>query len=143
MEANGKKEIQIVIDKYAECYLNKDLNKLMGLFASDSDIITIGSGKADWIKGHDKLKNSFKRDFSQADNIRLLFDNITITILDKVAWVSSSLTMYAIINKVDVVLPGRISMVLKKEDKNWLFTHMHYSIPAEKPGKRVPWNEYY
>ncbi|MDD3985480.1 MAG: hypothetical protein PHY59_06290 [Methanobacterium sp.] len=47
MEANGKKEIQIVIDKYAECYLNKDLNKLMGLFASDSDIITIGSGKAD------------------------------------------------------------------------------------------------
>ena len=138
-----KKEIQMMIDKYAECYLNKDLNGLMSLFVSDPDFVVIGTGKEEWIKGCDQLKESFKRDFSQADDIKLFFDNISISISGKVAWVSAALCMHALVNGVDVVLPGRISMVLIQKNKKWFFTHIHYSIPAEKPEERELWNEYY
>jgi ketosteroid isomerase-like protein len=145
MEANAevKKEILKIIDKYAECYLNKDLNGLMNLFVSDPDFVAFGTGKEEWIKGCEQLKASFKRDFSEADDIKLFFDNIIISISGKVAWVSATLCMHALVNGVDVILPGRISMVLKQEDKKWLFTHVHFSVPAEKPEERQPWNEYY
>ena len=141
--AEVKKEILKIIDKYVECYLNKDLNGLMSLFVSDPDFVAIGTGKEEWIKGCDQLKESFKRDFSEADDIKLFFDNITISLSGKVAWVSAIMTMYALVNGVDVILPGRVSMVLKQKDNKWLFTHIHYSIPAEKPEERQPWNEYY
>ena len=97
MEASAKekKEIQMMIDKYTECYLNKDLNGLMSLFVSDPDFVGIGTGKEDWIKGCDQLKESFKGDFSQADDIKLFFDNITISTSGNVAWVSATLCMHA------------------------------------------------
>ena len=145
MEASAdvKKEIHKIIVKYGECYLNKDLNGLMNLFVSDPDFVAIGTGKEEWIKGFEQLKESFKRDFSQADDIKLFFNNMTISTSGKVAWVSATMTMYALVNGVDVILPGRVSMVLKQQDNKWLFAHIHYSIPAEIPEERQPWNEYY
>ena len=37
----------------------------MSLFISDPDFVGIGTGKEEWIKGCDQLKESFKGDFSK------------------------------------------------------------------------------
>jgi ketosteroid isomerase-like protein len=133
LEANAKvkNEILNMLDKYAECYLNKDLDGLMSLFVSDHDLVAIGSGVDEWVKGPAELKTGFIRDFSQANDIRMVFDNLTISLVGNVAWVSGSMTMEAIVSGVDQILHGRITMVLEDKDNGWLFTHLHYSVPAE------------
>ena len=107
--AKVKNEILNMLDRYAECYLNKDLDGLMSLFVSDPDLVAIGSGVDEWVKGPDELKTGFIRDFSQANDIRMVFDNLTISAVGKVAWVSGSMTMEAIVGGVDQILHGRIS----------------------------------
>lgn len=143
MEANAetKKEITKMLDKYANCYLNKDLDGLMSLFVSDPDLVAIGTGVDEWVNGSEELKTGFKRDLSQADDIRLVFDNITISSAGKAAWVSGTMTMRALVDGEEVVLPGRLTMVLEEKNRGWLFTHLHYSVPAEKQEKGKSWPE--
>jgi len=139
--AKVKNEILNMLDRYAECYLNKDLDGLMSLFVSDPDLVAIGSGVDEWVKGPDELKTGFIRDFKQANDIRMVFDNLTISAVGKVAWVSGSMTMEAIVGGVDQILHGRISLVLEEKDKGWLFTHLHYSVPAEGQEEGESWPE--
>ena len=71
----------------------------------------------------------------------MVFDNLTISAVGKVAWVSGSMTMEAIVGGVDQILHGRISLVLEEKDKGWLFTHLHYSVPAEGQEEGESWPE--
>ncbi len=141
MEANNEinKEILNILDKYSECYLNKNLDGLMSLFVSDPDLVAIGTGADEWVNGPDQLKDGFKRDFSQANDIRLFFENLSISAAGKVAWVSGATTMQAMVNGEDVIIPGRITMVLEEKEKEWLVTHLHYSVAAEWQEKGKSW----
>jgi ketosteroid isomerase-like protein len=142
LEANDivKKEILNMLDRYAEYYLNKDLEGLMSLFVTDPDLVAIGSGVDELVKGPDELRTGFMRDFSQADNIRMFFEKLTISAAGKVAWISGAMTMEALVGGENVILQGRVSMVLEEKVNGWLFTNLHYSIPAEeqKEGKSWP-----
>ncbi len=143
MEANAavKNEIHNMLDRYAKCYLKKDLDGLMSLFVSDPDLVAIGTGVDEWVNGSYQLKAGFKRDLSQADDIQLVFDNLTISAAGKVAWVSGAMTMQALVDGEEVILSGRVSMVLEEKDKRWLFTHLHYSVPAEGQEQGESWPE--
>jgi ketosteroid isomerase-like protein len=143
MEADAeiKKEILNMLDKYAECYLNKDIVGLMSLFVSDPDLVAFGTGIDEIVKGVDELKTGILRDFSQGDDIRLVFENLTISAAGKVAWLSGSMTMHAIVGGEGVILPGRVSMVLEEKDNGWLFTHLHYSVPAQGQSEGESWPE--
>jgi len=143
MESNEElnKEILNILDKYAECYLNKNLDGLMSLFVSDPDLVAIGTGADEWVKGPNQLKAGFKRDFSQADNIRLFFENLTISAAGKVSWVSGATTMQAMIHGEEIIVPGRVSLVLVENEKVWLIKHLHYSVPSENQEEGSSWPE--
>ena len=143
MEVNEEvnKEILNILDKYAECYLNKNIDGLMSIFVSDPDLVAIGTGADEWVKGPDQLKAGFKRDFSQADNIRLFFENLTISALDKVAWVSGATNMQATINREEIIVPGRVTLVLVKNGKGRLVNHLHYSVPSGNREEGKSWPE--
>ena len=136
-----KNEILSILDGYSKYYLNKDLDGLISLFVSDPDLVAIGTGADEWVKGRDQLRNGFIRDLSQADDIQMIFDKLTISSLGEVVWVSGALTMHASIDGSEVIMPGRATMVLIKTDTGWLFTHLHYSVPAEKQENGESWPE--
>jgi ketosteroid isomerase-like protein len=136
-----KNEILSILDDYAKYYLNKDLDGLISLFVSDQDLVAIGTGADEWVNGLDQLRNGFIRDLSQADDIRMIFDNLTISKLEEVVWVSGTMTMHAMVDGSEVIMPGRITMVLIKRNNGWLFTHLHYSVPAEKQENGESWPE--
>ena len=138
-DSEVKKEIHNILDKYSEYYQNKDLDGLMSLFVSDPDLVAIGTGRDEWVYGSDQLKAAFKRDLSQGNEIHLVFDNLTISVAGKVAWVSGVMTMDAMVDGEEIILTGRVTMVLEEKDKGWLFTHSHYSVPAEKQDKGESW----
>lgn len=125
---------------YAQAYLEKDVEGLMVLFASDPDLVVIGSGRDEWAKGPEELKNGFKRDLSQAENIRVDFEDVSVSSSGDVAWTSAHMTMAATVDGKDMTLFGRLSVVLEKRENKWFFTHLHYSIPSsdQREGKSFP-----
>ncbi|MBI5680778.1 MAG: nuclear transport factor 2 family protein [Methanobacterium sp.] len=142
MEADNKIEAEVMnmLDKYVKAYENKDIEALMNLFVDDPNLVAIGTGKDEWVEGHKKLKTGFKRDFSQAENIDMGFEKITISNSGNVAWVSSLMTMNAEVSGGEVLLCGRLSLILEKKDNKWLFTHLHFSVPAieQEKGRSFP-----
>lgn len=129
-DKNTESEIMDMLNKYAKAYEDKDIDAMMELFIDDPDLVAIGTGKDEWVKGYQELENGFKRDFSQADNIDVGFEKITISNAGKASWVSSLMTMNAEVLGEEVLLCGRLTLILEKIENNWMFTHLHFSLPA-------------
>ncbi len=141
-DRNTESEIMGVLNKYAKAYADKDIETMMDLFANDPDFVAIGTGRDEWIQGHNQLKTGFLRDFSQADNIEIGFEKVTISNAGNVSWVSGKMTMNAEVEGEEVILCGRLSLVLEKRENIWIFTHIHFSLPAieQKKGYSYPHN---
>lgn len=142
MEADNKIEAEVMdmLDKYVKAYENKDIEAFMSLFIDDPNLVAIGTGKDEWVKGYKELKTGLKRDFSQAENIDIGLEKITISNSGIVAWVSSLMTMNAELSGGEVLLCGRLSLILEKKENKWLFTHLHFSVPAteQEEGRSFP-----
>lgn len=137
MEANAevKREVCNILDKYAEYYLKKDLNGLLSLFVTDPDLVAIGTGIDEWDVGLDQLKDGFSRDLSQAEDIHLFYDHLSISAAGSAAWVSGAMTMHAMVNDEEVILHGRFTMIMVQKYNGWHICHIHYSVPAERQKK--------
>ncbi len=127
---NIESEVRDMLKKYAQAYADKNIVDMMALFMDDPDIVAIGTGTDEWIHGYGELRKGFERDFAQADNIQVKFEKITIQGLDSAAWLSALMTMSATVSGNDVLLSGRLSMVLERVENKWLFAHLHFSLPA-------------
>lgn len=139
MENNVQKAISGLLEKYAQAYLEKDLDGILKLFTNREDLVLIGTGYDEWIKGYDNLQSGLERDFKQADNINIKFNNVTISSMDNVAWLSAHMSMEAMVDDQDIYLLGRLSAVVLKIDKKWFFTQLHYSLPASEQEEGKSW----
>ncbi len=127
---NTEFEIMEMLNRYAQAYADKNIDAMLALFLNDPDIVAIGTGTDEWIHGYDELRKGFERDFAQADNIQVKFEKVTIQSANNTAWLSALMTMYAKVSGKEVLLSGRLSMVLERIEDKWLFTHLHFSLPA-------------
>ncbi|MDY9924007.1 nuclear transport factor 2 family protein [Methanobacterium sp.] len=139
MEDNVQKAIFSLLEKYAKAYQNKDLDGILKLFEDRADLVVIGTGYDEWIKGYENLQYGFERDFKQADNINVKFRNVTISSTDNVAWISAHMNVDARADGQDIYLPGRLSAVILKINEKWLFTQLHYSLPASEQEEGKAW----
>lgn len=139
-KVNVQKAVLDLLEKYAQFYHEKDLDGILKLFADRDDLVLIGTGYDEWIKGYEDIRSGFERDFKQADDIRVKFRNVTISSTENVAWLSAHMTMDARVDGRDIYLPGRLTAVVLKIDHQWLFTQLHYSLPfvEQEEGKAWP-----
>jgi uncharacterized protein (TIGR02246 family) len=143
MEANEdvKNAVNELLEKYSQAYQEKDLDGVLKLFVPDDDLVVIGTGFDEWVKGIDELRSGFERDMDQADEISVKFRNITISTRGNVAWISGHMNMAAKVADEDIYLPGRLSAVVEERNGKWLFTHLHYSLPAAEQEEGKAWPE--
>ena len=139
MDNNMQKAVFSLLEKYAQAYHEKDLDGILKLFTDREDLVVIGTGYDEWIKGHENLQSGFERDFNQADNINIKFKNVTISSIDNVAWLSAHMSMEAQVEGQDIYLPGRVSAVVLKIDEKWRFTQLHYSLPSSEQEEGKAW----
>lgn len=134
MEASKKitESVHDVLKKYAKGYFNKDLDSILDLFVQDPDILAIGAGRDEWVKGPDALKKGFKRDIEQADEIKVDFEDVTISASGNVAWTSAKMAMNVVVQGDELAIFGRVSMVLEEREDKWLISHLHFSVPDEQ-----------
>jgi ketosteroid isomerase-like protein len=59
MKANSKVQeaVSELLDDYAQAYRDKDLDGMLKLFIPDDDLVVIGSGFDEWIKGSEELRS--------------------------------------------------------------------------------------
>lgn len=143
MEAEDqvKNEIIGLLENYAQAYKDKDLEGIMRLFVEDDDLVVIGTGYDEWVNGKSELRSGFERDMGQADSVNVKFRNILISAAGNVTWLSGHMNMEAIVEGQEIFLPGRLSAVLEKRNNKWLFTHLHYSLPAAEQEEGKAWPE--
>ncbi len=140
MADNVQQKVLDLLEKYVQAYHEKDLDGILKLFTDRDDLVLIGTGYDEWIKGYEEIRSGFERDFKQADNIRVKFRKVTVSSSDNVAWLSAHMTMDTRVDGRDIYLPGRLTAVALKIDGEWLFTQLHYSLPSveQEEGKSWP-----
>lgn len=111
----------------------------MQLYVPDPDLVAIGAGRDEWVKGLGELKIGYNRDMTQADKIEVDFEDVTVSSSGNVAWVSARMAMDVNVENNELTIFGRLSMVLEKREDKWLIAHLHFSVPDEQEeGKSYP-----
>jgi len=134
--------VQSTLDKVAEAFEERDLDKMMSLFSTDEDIIVIGTGADEKKVGKSEARSLFKRDWSQSEASSIVYNWKSISAEGKFAWATVEATFYARIGSREIHLPTRITIILKKLGKEWLIVHWHASLPAsgQQIGEAWPLN---
>ena len=137
--------VKNLLDRYTKAYAAKDLDKMMSLFSDDPDFVFIGTGEDEWVQGYEDLKKGFKRDFRQADEIDVGFENLLISSSQNVVWASMRMMMNAVVSGEEVIMVGRLSIVAEKRDNEWFIVHLHFSLPAsgQEEGDSYPVDLYF
>ncbi len=123
-----KNEICGMMDCYAEMYGSKNLQGLLDICAPG--ICGYGSGADEVVQGIASMKVQTKRDFAQADTIKIWFDIRNVDGDMPVAWVMAGCTFEVVVHGKRLCMAGRMTAVLRNTGSRWLFTMVHFSVPA-------------
>jgi len=141
MEASKEtvKVVHEILKQYAHAYADKDMEIMMKLFSQDPDLVAIGAGRDEWVKGPEELKKGFQRDMAQADDMKVDFEDVTVSSSGNVAWASAQMNLNVKVEGQEITMPGRVSFVFEERNNNWLINHLHFSVPDEQEeGKSYP-----
>ncbi len=128
-----------ILKKISQAYFDKDLEGMMQLYVQDPDLVAIGADRDEWVKGSEDLRNGFNRDMTQAEEIKVDFEDVTVSSSGNVAWASGHMAMEVMVDDKEIIMFGRLSLVLEQRDNKWLIAHLHFSVPDEQEeGKSYP-----
>lgn len=130
--SQGQKDSVIgMMDRYAELYSAKNLQGLLDICAPG--IFGYGSGVDEVVKGVASMAVQTRRDFAQADTITIRFDIRDVDGEMPVAWVMADCIFDVKVQGKPLCMEGRMTAVLRNTGSRWLFTMVHFSVPA--PGQ--------
>jgi hypothetical protein len=129
-----KKAISLVLEKYRIAHESEDLSLVRKVWASDSDIIVIGTSGDEMFRGWDEINEALKKQFDEQDEtfITVREEDIKVNAEGNTAWFSEILAYNYIANGKATSLEGlRFTGVLEKRDSIWLIVQSHISVPAK------------
>jgi ketosteroid isomerase-like protein len=118
------------LDKVAEAFEERDLDKMMSLFSPDDDLVVLGTGADEKKIGKSEVKSLFKRDWAQSEASSIVYNWRSIFTEGKLAWVAAEAAFYARVGSREMHIPTRLTIILKKSGDKWLIVHWHASNPA-------------
>jgi ketosteroid isomerase-like protein len=112
----------------------------MAIFASDPDVVTIGTGADEKRVGLAEIQMQVERDWAQSEATALEWGWSSVSAAGSVAWVAADAVGSVKVGGQEMHLPLRITFVLEHRGDRWLFVQMHTSIPAleETEGESFP-----
>ena len=132
MKADAQTEAAVLasLNRFAEAYARRDMNGLIGLWASDPDVMVIGTGADEKRVGLAEIKAQAQRDWSQSESASLEIGWTSVSAAGSVAWVAADCVIRAEAGGEKMSLPARLSGVLEKRGDNWLWVQFHASLPT-------------
>jgi len=121
-------QVMDVLDRMAAYYSRKDLKNLLSLIAPE--ISGFGSGPDEVVHNRDEYRKHVERDFSQSGVLTMTLSDISIYAEGTVAWVSCNCIITTVGSGCTLALSGRMTAVLRGTGYTWIFTQIHFSLPA-------------
>lgn len=137
-QATQKGVIQAFKEMF-EAYKKKNTQGVLNCWASDPDIVMIGSGKDEKSVGVEKFVESLTRDWEQANITAIDVKDFSVSVSGNVAWLSSDLTFNYTVKEKALQLAGRLTGVMEKRNGKWLWMQMHYSVPNVNQKRGQSW----
>jgi len=130
-----KAEVEIVLDKQLEMIETEDMELLAQINAKDAETVNIGTDASERLVGWEMLKKAMKEQFEASESSKLVAKDRIIKVHDSgvVAWFSETIDWEVVFQGEEIKMEGlRATGVLEKQDGNWVFVQMHYSIPTSE-----------
>jgi len=123
-------EVKATLKEFAAAYEKHRLDKLMSLFAPDSDVTIIGAGAGERRVGARQIKAQFEQNWSQHQAGAVKFGRTSISQAGSVALVAADTSMLVNAGAAEEKLQARLTAGLEKRGDKWLFSQMHLSLPT-------------
>ena len=129
-DAKAEAEVMAVLNQLIEAYKEQDVDASLALYATDPDMVTIGTGVDEKRIGLVDRRNQLERDFAQIKDISVNMDWYSVSAAGSVAWVASDVVAQGKVGGQETSVPMRATFVLEQRSGKWLIVHSHVSVPA-------------
>jgi SnoaL-like protein len=99
-------------------------------FANDADVLLVGSEQAEVVEGPAALRAFFGKVFRTPANIGWEWRSVRISSADDVAWLFAEGELVIVTDARPSRRPYRLTGVLQRKGRRWLWKHFHGSEPA-------------
>jgi len=140
MKADEKTEIDVVktLDALMAAYMDRDIERVMGFFAPDSDVTALGTNLDQFVMGTDRIREAYQDDFEAFDRLEIEVTHCQVSAEGSVAWLSAQCAAAFEIEGEKIRSTARLTAVLLQRNNRWLFVQFHLSFPADQQGTEVP-----
>lgn len=120
-------EVRAVLDRFLELYRAKDSGGLLGLVTDDT--MLVGTGADEVRFGRDGFRAQAERDFSQADEMSMTYDDLRVSVVGDVAFAYASVRVAGSAGGEDFEMSGlRATFALVRGADGWKLAQMHLSV---------------
>ncbi|NLW35743.1 nuclear transport factor 2 family protein [Syntrophorhabdus aromaticivorans] len=137
MKADAKTENEVIdtLKVFMRAYRDRDLEKILELFAPDPDVVFYGNGEDEKSVGLAGIKEQAEHDWSQSAAVSLEIKWTSVSMSGPVAWLAADLEILADGGGVEMSLPARLTAVLERRSERWFFMQWHVSLPTREEGE--------
>jgi len=125
--------VENVLEKYVLANENQDFSLIEQIWASDEDIVLLGTDGDEKYKGWNQIKSAIQHQFNEFEDtyISVLDQAININSTGNTAWFSETLNYNFIYRGEAMSFEGiRFTGVLEKNEGVWEMVQGHLSIPV-------------
>ena len=131
--AKEKEKVALVLEKYVIANEEQNLNLIKEVWATNPDIVVIGTNSNETLIGWEAIKNTLKRQFETIEDTYISVRDQRIEINDtgNTSWFSEIVNYNYIYQGKPVKYEGlRFTGVLEKINGDWFIVQSHMSIPG-------------
>jgi uncharacterized protein (TIGR02246 family) len=142
MKADPKTEAAVmsVVNQFVEAFKTHHISSGLDLFASDPDVVFIGTGGDEKCIGLAEIKAELERAFAQSEQALIKIGWYSVSSASLVAWGTADAVIHATVSGQEISFPVRLTTVLEQRSGRWLIVQLHASVPAagQKEGQAWP-----
>lgn len=128
-KAEVRREVGSALQRLGMLVSRKDPN-VIGEFAADAEVLLVGSENGEVVEGTAALRDFFTRVFRAPANVGWEWRKVRISSCADVAWLFAEGEVVIVADARPQRRPYRLTGVLQRHGRKWLWRHFHGSEPA-------------
>jgi len=123
------------LDDYLQSYVEGDIEGALAVFASDPDVVCIGTGPGEILIGPDEIRRQIECDFTGFETASYEWKWHSMSARGNIAWVASELVLRTRLRKGGKEWnPSlRFTAVMERREDKWLIVQSHASLASTEP----------
>ena len=132
MRADPKTEAAVmsIVQQSLEAFVKRDIDSLLAFFASDPDVVVIGTGRDEKCIGLVQIKVILERAFAQFKDASFEFGWHSVSTAGLVALVATDVILHIKTSDREISEQIRLTVALERRGNKWLIIQWHDSLPA-------------